>query len=164
MKKFFNVLLRIILVLLFVVLCVLTVYDIYGTFEYPRNQGGILFGKEKDIIFLKPMEKGQLPPPAHPMTETPQLYESLVAKSFLPKSRMFTFSDDMNGNLIEAAIVLYDNGSFLVLDSLTMTRIVLIGWFFYITLIATYRKELVGGIKTFFTNIKNRFKKKEKQE
>ena len=164
MKKFFSVLLKITLVLLFVALCVLTECDIVTTFiPCDSDEGGssVLFGYQKTLFLVA--DDSDMP-----------LYDANVDGVIVSGSHdvVKIFVSGTGLPLIlprlydgyRIAVLTNDNGNFLLLDRLTVSRIVLIGWFFYITLIATYWKDLVGGVKTFFTNIKNKFKKKEKQE
>lgn len=62
------------------------------------------------------------------------------------------------------AIFIAKNGSYLVLNYTTVCVLLVVGWGLIIAVVVTFGKDFVGEVKLLFTNIKNKFKKKEKQE
>ena len=104
--------------------------------------------------------------------EIRSIYKLLLVKLFLPKM------GDGNQIVVQrfgggdyAAVPLYRNGSYAVLSYSMLSNITLVGRFFIVAVIATYFKDALAFLKDFFNvvkhsfgKLKERLRKKEKQE
>lgn len=59
------------------------------------------------------------------------------------------------------AVPISANGSFIVLNQTMLTVLVVVGWIFYVAIIATYFKDIIGGIKSFVVKTKQIFSRKK---
>lgn len=104
--------------------------------------------------------------------EIRSIYKLLLVKLFLPKM------GDGNQIVVEriggsdyTAVTLHRNGSYAVLSYSMLSNITLVGRFFIVAVIATYFKDVLAFLKDFFKvvkhsfgKLKERLRKKEKQE